>query len=87
MFLFCKTCRGFSKLRDVKNNKKGVARIGTETFVKGTSVIRKNNFTDHVQRSKTHVSAVIRLSEKEAQKESDGCSFPSTWTGAPNRPR
>lgn len=62
--IFCKICREYSELQDVKNTKKGVAKTCSETFVKGSSVIKKNNFSDHIKRSNTHAAAVARISEK-----------------------
>ena len=66
--IFCKICREFSKLEDVKRRKSGVAKLASEKFVAGTSIIKKNNFKDHVLISKTHATAVLRIAEKEKQK-------------------
>ena len=71
MLIWCKLCREFSEITDVPHKKKGVAKIATETYVKGTKVIKKNNFTDHILHSKTHASAVIRISERNAQREKE----------------
>ena len=79
--IFCKTCREFAKLEDVKRCKKGIAKVVSESFVKGTSVVKKNNFTDHIKRSKTHATAVIRLSEKEKQTVDTN----TTPSGAPKQ--
>ena len=67
--IFCKVCREYSELQDVKNSKKGVAKVCSETFVKGTSVVKKNNFSDHINRSHTHAAAVARISEKRKENE------------------
>ena len=63
--IWCKVCREYSTvIGNVGHAKKGVAKISSEIFVKGTSVVKKNNFKEHVQRSQTHASAVLRVSER-----------------------
>lgn len=37
--VWCKTCREYSELKDVKLDKKGIAKIATETFIKGRANI------------------------------------------------
>ena len=61
--IWCKTCREFYEGKDSAGQKKGVAKLGSETYIKGTKII-KNNFTDHVKSSITHKTAVLRLTEK-----------------------
>lgn len=78
--IFCKVCREFSKLPNVRNDKKGFAKIGSETFIKGTPVVKKNNFKDHVLKSQTHASAVLRISEKEKMKQTPAPSSSSSTT-------
>lgn len=85
--IFCKVCREFSKIEDIKCRKKGVAKVSTETFVKGTSVIKKNNFHDHILKSQTHATAVLRVSEKgKENNESSSSNVASTVaSGAPKQ--
>ena len=40
-----------------------MAKIASETYVKGTDVIKKNNFKDHLMKSNTHQAAVLRLTD------------------------
>ena len=63
--IYCKICREYSNLRDVKMNKKGIAKLCAENFVKGTDVVKKNNFSDHVKKSVTHAAAVTRIAEEK----------------------
>ena len=65
--IWCKICREYSQLTTVSHAKKGVAKVASETFVKGTKVVKKNNFADHVKKSVTHAAAVVRLAEKRKQ--------------------
>ena len=67
--IWCKLCREYSELATVSHAKKGVAKIASETFVKGTTVIKKNNFAEHFKKSQTHASAIARLSEKRRQSQ------------------
>ena len=62
--IWCKTCREFYEGKDSAGQKKGVAKLGSETYIKGTKIIKKNNFTDHVKSSITHKRAVLLLTEK-----------------------
>ena len=48
---------------------KGVAKIATETFVKGKKVVKKNNFKDHLTKSSTHAIAVLRLTGNLSKTE------------------
>ena len=50
--IWCKLCREFSELSDVSHKKKGIAITATETYVKRTNAIKKNNFTNHILHSK-----------------------------------
>lgn len=90
--IFCKVCREFSKLENVTSRKKGCAKIASEKFVKGTSVIKKCNFHDHIIRSKTHAAAVLRLSDRDEDKNEDNevsasssSSSLTTPSGAPRQ--
>ena len=67
--IYCKICREYSNLRDVKMNKKGIAKLCAENFVKGTDVVKKNNFSDHVKKSVTHAAAVTRIAEERAKEK------------------
>ncbi len=69
--IWCKLCKEYSQLANVSQSKKGVAKVASETFVKGTSVIKKNNFAEHVKKSITHANAVARLCDRRKQKESE----------------
>ena len=62
--IWCKTCREFFHYEN-KNavHVKGIAAIGSETFIKGTATVKNNNFADHVKKSQTHATAVLRLAE------------------------
>lgn len=54
------------------------------TYIRGTSVIKKNNFLDHITKSKDHEMAVRLLKEREHLKSSQSlldspvCSSQST---------
>ena len=58
-------------LPTLSQSKKGDAKVASETFVKGTSVIKKNNFAEHVKKSITHANAVARLCDRRKQKEKE----------------
>ena len=66
--IYCKICREYSKLKDVQRNQRGVAKLCAEKYIKGSEVIKKNNFSDHVKKSTTHALAVARISEEEAKQ-------------------
>ena len=61
--IWCNLCKEYSELTDVSNFKKGVAKLASEVFIKGTTVIKKCNYTEHLK-SHVHASAVARLSDK-----------------------
>lgn len=66
--IWCKLCREYATLvTDIGHFKKGVAKLSSEIFVKGTNIVKKNNFSDHVKKSATHSCAVTRLSEERAK--------------------
>ena len=69
--IWCKLCKEYSEFANVSQSKKGVAKVASETFVKGTSVIKKNNFAEHVKKSITHANTVARLCDHRKQKESE----------------
>lgn len=79
--IWCKLCREYSELATVSHAKKGVAKIASETFVKGTTVIKKNNFAEHCKKSQTHASAIARLSEKRRQSQT---TSPSSTSSSPS---
>ena len=74
--IWCKTCREFYEGKDSSAHKKGIAKLGSETYVKGTKTIKKNNFTDHVKSSVVHKTAVLRLA-KQANVNSLGVTDPN----------
>ena len=69
--IWCKICKEYSELANVSQSKKGVAKVASETFVKGTSVINKNNFAEDVKKSINHANAVARLCDCRKQNESE----------------
>ena len=82
-------CRSFSDKKQICDAAtKGVAKIAAETFVKGTKVVKKNNFKDHLTKSSTHATAVLRLTDdlsrtetgKEASTSSSGAPWQATLT-------
>ena len=54
----------------------------SDVFIKGTSTIKKNNFNDHVKRSQTRATAVLRVTE--ARKASSEPSASSNSTSVPS---
>ena len=73
--IWCKLCKEYSGLANVSQSKKGVAKVASETFVKGTSVINKNNFAEHVKKSINHAKAVARLYDRRKQNEGEQKCF------------
>ena len=71
--MWCKTCRSFSD-KQASGGTKGVAKVAAETYVKGTSVVKKNNFRDHLTKSSTHATAVLRLSDDLAKSNASSSS-------------
>ena len=49
------------------SGKKGVAKAADDTYVKGTKVVKKSNFRDHLTKSFPHATAVWRLSDDIAK--------------------
>ena len=80
--VYCKICREYSALigsGGITHNKEGIGKVATDVFVTGIKVVKRNNFCDHVLKSKTHNDAVNRLSEHNKDKESLQASLnPST---------
>ena len=68
--MWCNLCREYSEMTDISNAKKGVAKLASEVFIKGTNVIKKNNYSDHMKKSKVHNDAMTRLSEKRKAESS-----------------
>ena len=67
---------------------KGIATIGSETFIKGTATVKKNNFADHVKKSQTHATAVLQLAEDEKLSQctlANACSTLGTASEAPKQ--
>ena len=63
-------CRSFSEKKQISDAAtKGVAKIAAETFVKETKVVKKNNFKDHLTKSFTHTTAVLRLTDDLSRTE------------------
>ena len=60
--IWCKLCKEYSELVEVAHERKGVEKFLSEMFVKRTSVIKRNNFSDHCKKSITHASAMAYLS-------------------------
>ena len=64
-FVFCKTCREFY------SDQRKHEVVGSSTFIKdqvdkyltGTSVVKKNNFSEYLKKSMAHLSAVKGLSQ------------------------
>ena len=74
-----KVCQSFSDKQQISDAAtKGVANIVAETFVKGTKIVKKSNFKDHLTKSSTHATAVSQLtddlSQTEMQKEAQTSS-------------
>ena len=64
---------------------KEIAAIGSETFIKGTATVKKNNFADHVKKGQTHATAVLRLAKDEKISQctsANACSTLGTASGA-----
>lgn len=76
--LWCKICREFNELESVKKTPglHGIGGINVETYIRGTSTVKKNNFSDHITKSNTHEKAVRRLGE--IRKSASGEILPST---------
>ena len=55
---------------------------------KGTATVKENNFTNHVKKSQTHTTAVLRLAEDEKLSQctsANTCSTLGTASGAPKQ--
>ena len=81
--LWCKICREFYLPQGENAIKKtsslqGVADDVADTFIRGTKTIKKCNFKDHVAKSLTHKTAVLRLAEKRKQSENQVSPSPSS---------
>ena len=85
--VWCKTCRDYSNRHSVQFQKKGVAKIASEKFVAGSTVVKKNNFRDHTILSKTHAAAVLFLSDKSVGtgKSTSTISSSTIASGAPRQ--
>jgi hypothetical protein len=86
--IWCTLCREY--VGNLKHNKKGVAKITSGTFVKGTTVIKKQNFNDHVQKSRTHSDTITRLLEhhrEESTSSSQSLPTASSTTNPTGAPR
>ena len=70
------------------NSVKGVVTSMSDVFIKGTSTIKKNNFNDHVKRSQTYATAVLRVTEARKASREPSSSFnnsTSVPSGAPKQ--
>ena len=68
--VWCKICREFYESSSSSfSNKKGVAKKCADSFIKGTATVKKNNISDHIKKSQTHNTAVLRLAEKRKQEQ------------------
>ena len=64
-FAFCKTCREFY------SDQRKHEVVGSSAFIKdqvdkhvtGTSVVKKNNFSEHLKKSMAHLNAVKGLNQ------------------------
>ena len=64
-FVFCKTCREFY------SDQRKHEVVGSSAFIKeqvdkyitGTSVVKKNNFSEHLKKSTAHLNTVKGLSQ------------------------
>lgn len=61
--IFCTICREFYSTNAV-SDVRGRVEDQVDKFVKGTTVVKKNNFSDHLTKSRSHQTAVIRINEK-----------------------
>ena len=76
-------CRLFSDKQQICDaGTKGVAKIAAETYVKGTKVAKKNNFRDHLAKSSTHATTVLRLTDDLSRTET-GKDASTSSSGAP----
>ena len=72
-------CRSFSDKQQISDaTTKGVAKIVAETFIKETKVVKNSNFKDHLTKSSTHATAVLRLTD-------DLCISKTSSSGAPQQ--
>ena len=64
-FTFCKTCREFYS--DQRKHKVVVSsafiKDQVDKYVTGTSVMKKNNFSEHLKKSTAHLNVVKGLSQ------------------------
>ena len=70
-----KTCGEFVENQATKvAQEKGVAGTASETVIKGTAKIKKNNFSDHVKKRQMHATAVLRLTEVNSNRTSSSAA-------------
>ena len=71
--IWCKTCREFYSNNDVPSeSKKSFIKGQVQKYVDGTTVVKKNNFVDHVKNSVTHRNAVLRSAEGRNENTANG---------------
>ncbi|XP_071958585.1 uncharacterized protein [Antedon mediterranea] len=87
--IWCKTCREFCEIcEETPSMRARTGAVKPDCFARGTSTIKKNNFQDHVKKSRAHEISVLRLTELNKMKEtpmetsrsaeSSGASKPNT---------
>ena len=71
--IYCKTCREYYLDEEKQSSTKstGSVKVLVDTYVKGTSVIKKNNFIDHITKNKDHQTTLVRLKEKKLLAQCD----------------
>ena len=57
----------------------------SETFIRGTKVIKKNNVRDHINKSRTHNTAVRRLGEIRKESSLSSHQSTSSCSGVPKQ--
>ena len=71
----CTSCRKFySSSRNSTSDVRGRVENQVDKLVKGTLVVKKSNFSDHVSKSRSHQTAVIRLNEKRRLADTESLS-------------
>ena len=69
--IYCKTCRTFfmGEDGDIRHNNltasSGSAKEMNDKYIKGTNVIKKVNFANHIAKNKDHEKAVRLLKERD----------------------
>ena len=66
--IYCKTCRQFYAEHNYQPRGYGRVEGQVDTFVSGTTVIKKAHFHDHITKSNTHKVAALQLAERDTLK-------------------